>query len=138
MAKKKQFTMNALVPLGGDAIQEIGYSCLEYKVSLIGKADGVAAMAKQCMDLNDEDARILGAGIEPRNIRNAATSIVQYTGIIRMLLEGMEIDLRTIRTKQNEYLRDSERLKKQREALDRQLSEVNAKREKRQQQKEDA
>ena len=63
----------------------------------------VMELANNAMRLNEEDACKLFARKNVHNIKNAATAIAQYYGIIEMLLSGICDDLEEIKHKRDNF-----------------------------------
>lgn len=63
----------------------------------------VAKLGRRAMALSINDSVKIGAYKEVNNIRNAATAIAQYFGLVRMLLSHINEDVVSIKKKRDEY-----------------------------------
>ena len=58
-------------------------------------------IANNAFLMDDRDAKLLDVAVSVHNIRNCAKSIEIYFDMMKMLLEHMDDDLKTIETKRN-------------------------------------
>lgn len=128
-------TEAAMLPMDGQTLQDIRFSqstILNMYKNIHYHATQIARLA---MRLDDDEASVIDAGLELRDIRMCATYMSQHLGIAKNLLENIGEDVMKISRKRMEYVTSQKKLQQQREALQRQVHEVNAKREKRQAEK---
>lgn len=81
---------------------------LDVYITLLGEmgfenARYVRKLADTAMTLSEDEARKLTARTEVHNIRNAATQIAQYFGLIQMLVSNINDDLKSINDKREIY-----------------------------------
>ena len=135
--KKKTLkaTEAAMLPMDGQTLQDIRYSqstILNMYKDIHYHATQIARLA---MRLDEDEARVIDAGLELRDIRMCATYMSQHLGIAKNLLENIGEDVMKISRKRMEYVTSQKKLQQQREALQQQLREANAKKAKRQAEK---
>lgn len=133
--KTLEATEAAMLPMDGETLQDIRFSQSTILNMFKDIHYHATQIARQAMRLDDDEARVIDAGVELRNIRMGATHMSQHLGIAKMLLENIGEDLMVISRKRMEYVTTRKKLQQQREALQKQVQEANDKREKRQAEK---
>ena len=99
MAKQKKNRMR--VPMIEAHIKEVKKS--RNDLMLLVQQHNVHAnkIAHAAFLMDDRDAKLLDVAVSVHNIRNCAKSIEIYFDMMKMLLEHMDDDLKTITTKRN-------------------------------------
>ena len=108
MAKEKNeraVSLEKITPLDSAILSDIDYErAVAYK-AVEGISDNVRILAESGLKLDMHDSRQLGVAMEVRNIQYNGTSIRQYLGIVQLLLEEMDRDMKTIYYKRKEFMR---------------------------------
>ena len=126
-------TEAAMLPMDGQTLQDIRFSQSTILNTFKDIHYHATQIARLAMRLDDDEARVIDAGLELRDIRMCATYMSQHLGIAKMLLENIGEDLMVISRKRMDYITMRKKLQQQREALQKKVQEANDKREKRQQ-----
>ena len=95
-----------LVPLDQNVLSEIDYDRAKLTQVMEDIECNVRCLAANAMKLDIYDARKLGCSIQAANIQHTATSIRQYLGIARMLLDNVNSDMRFIYNRRKDFQRD--------------------------------
>lgn len=108
MAKEKNekvVTIDQITPLDSAILSDIDYERRVAHKAIGGISDNVRILAESGLKLDMHDSRQLGVAMEVRNIQYNGTSIRQYLGIVQLLLEEMDRDLKMIHYKRKEFAR---------------------------------
>lgn len=101
--KKEIRLPEELIPMDKRQLQDLDVYITLLDGMYAKNAIYVRKLAGTAMALSEEDARKLTARTEVHNIRNAATQIAQYFGLIQMLVSNIKDDLKSINEKRDIY-----------------------------------
>ena len=121
MEENKKMIADALVPLNEEQLQDIAFDRRVMAQQVEQCKEHYERLARTAQRLNDHDAMQLQALVPVHNIRNEATSISQYFGILDMLLKNMEANLKVIDCARKEYMVSARKEIRQQKALRKQV-----------------
>lgn len=101
--KKEIRLPEELIPMDRKQLQDVDVFITLLDGMGTANAKYVIGLANTAMKMSDNEASKLTARVELHNIRNAATQIAQYFGLIRMLVSNIKDDLKSINKKRDIY-----------------------------------
>ena len=85
-----------LVPMDPSALADLDYDRAQIAHSIQERKENISRMAKMAIKLDSYDARKIDSVVQVDNIKKIGMEISNYLGIVEMLLDNMNSDLRHI------------------------------------------
>lgn len=98
MVKKENLLENLemITPISGAKLADIDYDVAVINKALGNIEENYCRFAKCAVNLSNNGAREIGCVVSIENLKHNATRIVNYIGIVKMLIENSKDDIKNI------------------------------------------
>lgn len=96
MTPKELEILENITPVSGAKLADIDFDIAKINSALNGITENYTRFAKCVMNISNKDISEIGGVVSFNNLQKNATQIVQYIGIVQMLIANSMDDIKTI------------------------------------------